>query len=165
MLGIYISGHPLEKMRHQIESQISVNYLILKEIGMQNSLSESEISSEIAIDSKVISKYKDGQNVKFAGIITSIKKKYTKNNKILTIYITNASDEEKKKLFIRGRFSAFRNASPEAGSPQKAEAKKIKSIHDISLYKFFLQKLQLYNTKMQLKILIQCIQMQLVLSQ
>ena len=85
MLGIYISGHPLEKMRHQIESQISVNSLILKEIGMQNSLSESEISSEIAIDSKVISKYKDGQNVKFAGIITSIK----------------------KKLFIRGRFSAF----------------------------------------------------------
>ena len=33
MLGIYISGHPLEKMRHQIESQISVNSLILKEIG------------------------------------------------------------------------------------------------------------------------------------
>ena len=28
-------------------------------------------------------KYKDGQNVKYAGIITSIKKKYTKNNKIM----------------------------------------------------------------------------------
>ncbi|MBR3325465.1 MAG: hypothetical protein IKG14_05420 [Clostridia bacterium] len=30
-----------------------------------------------------------------------------KNNKILTIDITNASEEEKKKLFIRGQFSAF----------------------------------------------------------
>ena len=28
-------------------------------------------------------KYKDGQNIKYAGIITSIKKKYTKNNKIM----------------------------------------------------------------------------------
>ena len=28
-------------------------------------------------------KFKDGQNVKFAGIINSIKKKYTKNNKIM----------------------------------------------------------------------------------
>ena len=28
-------------------------------------------------------KYHDGQNVKYAGIITSIKKKYTKNNKIM----------------------------------------------------------------------------------
>lgn len=28
-------------------------------------------------------KYKDGQNVRYAGIITSIKKKYTKNNKIM----------------------------------------------------------------------------------
>ena len=28
-------------------------------------------------------KFQDGQNVKYAGIITSIKKKYTKNNKIM----------------------------------------------------------------------------------
>ena len=28
-------------------------------------------------------KFKDGQNVKYAGIITSVKKKYTKNNKIM----------------------------------------------------------------------------------
>ena len=28
-------------------------------------------------------KYQDGQKVKYAGIITSIKKKYTKNNKIM----------------------------------------------------------------------------------
>ena len=95
------------------------------------------------------------------GEIKNINKE--KYNKILTIDITNASDEEKKKLFIRGRLSAFEDFRSRK-SP-KAEAKKIKSIHDISLYKFFLQKLQLYNTKMQLKILIQCIQMQLVLSQ
>ena len=30
-----------------------------------------------------VNKFKDGQQVKYAGIITSIKKKYTKNNKIM----------------------------------------------------------------------------------
>ena len=28
-------------------------------------------------------KYKDGQNIKYAGIISSIKKKYTKSNKLM----------------------------------------------------------------------------------
>ena len=31
----------------------------------------------------ITTKYKDGQDVKFAGIITSIKKKYTKSNKLM----------------------------------------------------------------------------------
>ena len=67
--------------------------------------------------------------------------------------------------FLLLRPSCFWGRIPKSRKSPKAEAKKIKSIHDISLYKYFLQKLQLYNTKMQLKILIQCIQMQLVLSQ
>ena len=68
MLGIYISGHPLEKLRSQIEKNTTISSLDLKKIDDQ----ESEDL-----------KYKDGQNVKYAGIITSIKKKYTKNNKLM----------------------------------------------------------------------------------
>ena len=72
MLGIYISGHPLEKLKEKILHSTNINSLNLKEIG--EDISDNE-SHEL--------KFVDGQNVKYAGIITAIKKKYTKNNKIM----------------------------------------------------------------------------------
>lgn len=70
MLGLYITGHPLEKIREEIASQTTINSIQMKEAkeAMQN----NEKSS-----------YKDGQNIKYAGIISSVKKKYTKTNKIM----------------------------------------------------------------------------------
>lgn len=70
MLGIYISGHPLEKLKEEILRQTNINTINMKEI------SENGEGGEKA-------EFKDGQIVKYAGIITSIKKKYTKNNKIM----------------------------------------------------------------------------------
>ena len=82
MLGIYISGHPLEKLREQIEFQTTINTMKLREIDKQmtSNLNDSEME---LIKQETKQKYQDGQNVKYAGIITSIKKKYTKNNKIM----------------------------------------------------------------------------------
>ena len=65
MLGIYISGHPLSKLRNEIENQTNINTLQMLEMQEENNLQ------------------KDGQMVKYAGIITSVKKKYTKNNTIM----------------------------------------------------------------------------------
>ncbi len=73
MLGIYISGHPLEKIREQIENQSTINTMQIREIDEQN-------TQEIVGKNN---QFKDGQFVKYAGIITSVKKKYTKNNKIM----------------------------------------------------------------------------------
>ncbi len=70
MLGIYISGHPLEKLKKEILEQTNIDTVRLKEI------TDAEESGENI-------EYKDGQIVKYAGIITSIKKKYTKNNTIM----------------------------------------------------------------------------------
>ena len=67
MLGLYISGHPLENLREQIITQTNINTLKMHEIGNEESVSE----------------YKDGQNITYAGIVTSIKKKYTKNNTLM----------------------------------------------------------------------------------
>jgi len=66
MLGIYISGHPLEKIIDQIRIQTNINTMQMKQID-----NEEEVD------------FKDGQNVKFAGIISSVKKKFTKTNKIM----------------------------------------------------------------------------------
>lgn len=77
MLGIYISGHPLEKIREQIIATTNISSLQMKEIDNQNP--EEEISER--------PKFIDGQEVKIAGIITSVKKKYTKNNKIM-VFLT-----------------------------------------------------------------------------
>ena len=70
MLGLYISGHPLEGLRQEIASQTTINSMQMRETK------ENEESNEKTI-------YKDGQTVKYAGIISSVKKKYTKTNKLM----------------------------------------------------------------------------------
>lgn len=69
MLGLYISGHPLDNIREQILHQANINTMNMREIREEN----NQISKQ----------YKDGQIVKIAGIINSVKKKYTKTNKIM----------------------------------------------------------------------------------
>ena len=70
MLGIYVSGHPLDKIRDNIKEQTNIDTLKMQEISDQLSKQENTM-------------YKDGQIVKYAGIINSVKKKYTKNNTIM----------------------------------------------------------------------------------
>ena len=70
MLGIYISGHPLEKLRQEIEKQTNINTIEIEELLEQ-------------IENGEDTNYKDGQTVKYAGIISNIKKKYTKNNTLM----------------------------------------------------------------------------------
>ena len=89
MLGIYISGHPLEKYKKQIQMQTNISTLDLRQIDEQISVQmgmqmEQESAEKIMNMQNVERpKFCDGQKIKFAGIITSIKKKYTKNNKIM----------------------------------------------------------------------------------
>ena len=71
MLGIYISGHPLEKYKELIEKNTTINTLDLLQIV--DDLQEFGKTT----------RFKDGQNVKFAGIISKVKKKFTKKNTIM----------------------------------------------------------------------------------
>lgn len=70
MLGLYITGHPLESLREEIEKQTNINTLQM----------HTAMEEEIETGKQTLT---DGQNVKFAGIISSVKKKYTKTNKIM----------------------------------------------------------------------------------
>ncbi len=112
MLGIYLSGHPLEKYRNKIEQITNIN-----------SLKILEIDDEIAMsgESKI---YKDGQTVKIVGIISKVKKKITKKNTLMafvsfddlygsfetivfeTIYNKYSDSlEEEKIVLVEGRLS------------------------------------------------------------
>ncbi len=71
MIGVYISGHPLEKYRELLEKMTNINTLNLL-----------KINADMEEFGKTV-EYKDNQNVKYAGIITKIKKKFTKNNTIM----------------------------------------------------------------------------------
>lgn len=73
MLGIYISGHPLEKLKEEISRQSNIDTLKMKESAEAMEADSLENTSE----------FKDGQVVKYAGIVTSVKKKYTKNNTLM----------------------------------------------------------------------------------
>ncbi len=66
MLGIYVSGHPLEKLREAISNKTNITSIQIKDLNEENS-----------------GNFKDGQTVKYAGTITGIKKKYTKRNTIM----------------------------------------------------------------------------------
>ena len=79
MLGIYISGHPLEKIKEQIIASTNISSLQIHEIDNQNS-EEDEGKTQTL-------NFVDGQDVKIAGVISSVKKKYTKNNKIM-VFLT-----------------------------------------------------------------------------
>lgn len=70
MLGIYISGHPLEKIKSQIELQTTINTYQMKKINSD-------------IEETGMSEFEDNQFVKYVGIVTSVKKKYTKTNKLM----------------------------------------------------------------------------------
>lgn len=65
MLGIYITGHPLEKLRKTIERRTNINNLKIAKMVEENNFT------------------KDNSQVRYAGIITQVKKKYTKNNTIM----------------------------------------------------------------------------------
>ena len=65
MLGIYISGHPLAKLKEQIQKISTINTMQMIKIKEENDLSL------------------DGKQVKYIGIVNSVKKKYTKKNTLM----------------------------------------------------------------------------------
>lgn len=65
MLGIYISGHPLQKLKENIQKVANINTLQMSQMNEENNLEQ------------------DGKQVKYIGIISSIKKKFTKRNTIM----------------------------------------------------------------------------------
>lgn len=110
MLGIYISGHPLEKLRKQIEVQTNINTMELRTINdqMNSNLGQTEEMDLEKDNMNIKLKYHDGQIVHYAGIITSIKKKFTKNNKIMA-FITIED------LYGTAEIICFENAYLKAG--------------------------------------------------
>ncbi len=82
MLGLYISGHPLEKLKEQIEKRTNINTMMLRSFN-QNAESDLEDGSQQLEQEPKSLGLQDNQNVTYAGIITSVKKKYTKNNKLM----------------------------------------------------------------------------------
>jgi DNA polymerase-3 subunit alpha len=73
MLGLYITGHPLEPLRDELEAQTTINTFKMTQINEEEQ--EEGGSNNTG--------YRDGQIVKIAGLVSSVKKKYTKTNKIM----------------------------------------------------------------------------------
>ena len=68
MLGVYVSGHPLENQRELIENITNINALNI--IKINEDIEEFGEPKD----------YKDNQSVKVAGIITKVRKRFTKKN-------------------------------------------------------------------------------------
>ena len=70
MLAIKKPRNPIEKIKSQIELQTTINTYQKKKINSD-------------IEETGMSEFEDNQFVKYAGIVTSVKKKYTKTNKLM----------------------------------------------------------------------------------
>ena len=122
MLGIYLSGHPLEKLKEQIELQTTINTMDMLELDRQmanieedesnvdNLVNGLQMAAEVSTTGKngKSSKFVDGQEVTYAGIISKIKKKFTKNNKIMA-FITVED------LYGQAEILAFENVYVSSG--------------------------------------------------
>ena len=74
MLGIYASGHPLEKQRELIERLTNINALQI--IKINQDIEENGETED----------FKDGQMVKVAGIISKVRKRFTKKNTTMATF-------------------------------------------------------------------------------
>ena len=106
MLGIYLSGHPLSKLKEEIEKQTTISTRDIDAIDNKTNIDEEnipELEMVSGYDLQKASKFRDGQEVKIAGIITSIKKKFTKTNRIMA-FVTIED------LYGQAEIIAFENA-------------------------------------------------------
>ncbi len=71
MLGLYISGHPLDTYRERIEKYSNIS-----------SLDFYKSTEDESVDYSTF-KFADGQSVRLIGLISEIRKKITKNNEIM----------------------------------------------------------------------------------
>ena len=78
MLGVYISGHPLDKIRNAITKQANISTLDM--IKMNDEIEEFGEPKT----------FKDGQTVKFVGVISKVNKKFTRKN--TTMAFVNLED-------------------------------------------------------------------------
>lgn len=78
MLGVYISGHPLDKIRDLIAKQANISTLDM--IKMNEEIEEFGEPQN----------FKDGQNIKFVGVISKVNKKFTRKN--TTMAFVNLED-------------------------------------------------------------------------
>ena len=78
MLGVYISGHPLDKIRDKIAKQANISTLDM--IKMNEEIEEFGEPQN----------FKDGQTIKFVGVISKVNKKFTRKN--TTMAFVNLED-------------------------------------------------------------------------
>lgn len=73
MLGLYVSGHPLDSLINDIEKISNIKSTDLLPMEVDENGEKESITNQAL----------DGKQVKFIGIISGVKTKITKNNEIM----------------------------------------------------------------------------------
>ncbi len=82
-MGLYISGHPLDKHITQLEKMTTTNISEIVSLGEDLSEAVVEDSSNISISRDSSKLFEDGDIVTIGGIISAKKTKTTKNNRMM----------------------------------------------------------------------------------
>jgi DNA polymerase-3 subunit alpha len=80
MTGLYISGHPLDEYKKSLAMQTSTT---IEEIYKANDILKESMANEIIEETFIDATINDNDKVILGGIITEVKQKVTRNNKMM----------------------------------------------------------------------------------
>ena len=105
MLGIYISGHPLEKLRKQIEAQTNINSMQIKNITQVNNLDNITIDAgnNIEVACEVELPNIDVENITVEAYYGKILENGVVENVSIIPMTLSDSDEEDKKYYFTAK--------------------------------------------------------------
>jgi len=105
MLGLYVSGHPLEEYKDKIKmisNHSTLDFIIAGESDNSNNEAENEQKLQ---DLKI----KDGDMVKIVGLVSKIKTKVTKNNEVMAFLTLEDLDGAVSIIVFAKTYSQYRN--------------------------------------------------------
>jgi len=104
MLGLYVTGHPLEEFKEKIRVISNVSSLDFILAGDDENSSEEEKEQNLQG-----LKMKDGDNVKMIGLISKIKTKVTRNNEIMAFLTLEDLDGSLPVIVFAKTYALYRN--------------------------------------------------------
>lgn len=109
MLGIYVTGHPLEDYKEKIKlisNVSSLDFIISGETDVDMNTANGSVSSDAQIQGLNV---KDGDAVKIIGLVSKIKTKVTKNNEVMAFLTLEDLEGSVPVIVFAKTYALYRN--------------------------------------------------------
>ena len=109
MLGLYVTGHPLEEYKEKIKvlsNKSSLDFIISGDTDVESDSGTNLVGADGEIQGLNV---KDGDAVKIIGLISKIKTKVTKNNEVMAFLTLEDLDGSVPVIVFAKTYALYRN--------------------------------------------------------